>query len=117
VTRFLLVADTVHATAAGCDYLADRVDGDDSVIALAVAGAGGDGSARDAADALNVAEIRLPVSVTTERRDGDPGSAVLAAAEKHAVDEIVFVAGSEPFAAFDAALETDLPVVVVPEVE
>jgi len=94
VTTFLLATDSVHATAAGCDYLVDRVGTDDTVIALTVHEGGGADAERDAADALNVATVRLSGAVETERREGDPAGAILDAARDHDVDEIVLVAPS-----------------------
>ncbi|MFB6295586.1 MAG: universal stress protein [Halobacteriales archaeon] len=95
MTTYLLATDSVHATAAGCDYLGGRLDPGDSVLALAVVEDGGNAvggeEARDVADALNVAEVRLSGAVETERREGDPADAILAAAAEHAVDEIVLV--------------------------
>jgi len=96
VTTYLLATDSVHATAAGCDYLGERLDPGDSVLALAVVegeekAVGGE-EARDVADALNVAEVRLPGAVEIEQREGDPADAILAAAAEHDVDEIVLVA-------------------------
>ena len=72
MTRFLLATDSVHTTAAGCDYLSDRIEDGDAVIALAVLEGTGGVDERDAADALNVATVRLPGVAETERREGDP---------------------------------------------
>jgi hypothetical protein len=114
VTRFLLATDSVHATAAGCDYLADRLTGDDAVTALTVLEGGEAASERDAADALNVATVRLPGAVETERREGDPAPVILDAARD--VDEIVLVApesgavGSTIGAVLEGA---DRPVIVL----
>lgn len=71
---------------------------------------------RDAADALNVATVHLPGAARTERREGDPAAAILDAAAKREVDEIVLVAagvgevGSTTRSVLAAA---DRPVVVV----
>jgi len=91
VTEYLLATDSVHATAVGCDYLGERLDPGDSVLALAVVEGEGTAETRDVADALNVAEVRLPGVVEAERREGDPAQGILAAAAEHGVDEIVLV--------------------------
>ena len=115
MTRFLLATDSVHATAAGCDYLGDRIGEDDAVIVLTVLEDDGSERERDAADALNVATVRLPGAVETERREGDPVETILDAARGGA-DEIVLVAagtdgvGSTTRAVLGAA---DRPVIVV----
>jgi nucleotide-binding universal stress UspA family protein len=122
VTRFLLATDSVHTTAAACDYLVDRLSEGDAVTAVAVEEPGGD--ARDAADALNVVDVRLAAiaSVETSTAEGDVAAAVLGAAADADADEIVIGArGGAP------GVETDLggtaravlsdaeaPVVVVP---
>jgi nucleotide-binding universal stress UspA family protein len=116
VTRFLLATDSVHATAAGCDYLAGRLTGDDAVIALTVLEGGEAASERDAADALNVATVRLR-TVETIRREGDPAPAILEAAGEHDADEIVLVApesGDVGSTIRSVLAGADRPVVVVP---
>ena len=94
VTRFLLATDSVHTTAAACDYLADRLGGGDEVHVLAVAA--GEDDARDAEDALNVAATRLAglAAVETTRASGDPAEAILAAAEDVGPSELVVGARS-----------------------
>ncbi len=116
MTRFLLATDSVHATAAGCDYLAGRLTGDDAVIALTVLEGGEATSERDAADALNVATVRLPGAVETERREGDPAPAILDAARDDDVDEVVLVAPESGAvdSTIGAVLEAaDRPVIVL----
>lgn len=120
--RFLVATDSVHTTAAACDYLESRLDPDDSVTVVTVPGS----DTRDAADALNVANARFlgEASVEAERleTDGDPASAVLAAATSNSVDVIVIgphagtpesgpTLGSTARRIIEAA---DVPVVVVP---
>jgi nucleotide-binding universal stress UspA family protein len=77
--RYLIATDSVHTTAAACDYLTERLDADDTVFVVTVP----DGQTRDADDALNVATARLlgRAAVEIERldSDSDPASAVLAA--------------------------------------
>jgi nucleotide-binding universal stress UspA family protein len=116
VTRFLLATDSVHATAAGCDYLSGRLEDDDQVVALTVLDGEGEATERDAADALNVATVRLPGAARTERREGDPAPAILEAAREHDADEIVLVApdSGAPGRTIRAAIaDADRPVVVV----
>ena len=118
MTAFLLATDSVHATAAGCDYLGGRLDPDDSVMALAVVEGADDAEARDVADALNVVDVRLSGAVDAERREGDPAEAILAAATEHDVEEIVLVSSVESSgtgSTIQAVLaDADRPVVVVP---
>lgn len=120
MTRFLLATDSVHTTAAACDYLADRLSEGDAVTALAVAEPGGD--RRDAGDALNVVGVRLSAlaSVETSTAEGEAAEAILEASAD--VDEIVIGARSgEPGSDVDlgdtartVVARADVPVVVVP---
>jgi nucleotide-binding universal stress UspA family protein len=118
MAQFLLATDSVHTTAAACDYLAGRLADDDAVRVLAVVGGGLD--ERDAGDALNVAPARLP-GAGTETREGDPAGEILAAAE--GVDELLLGARSgdpqaraEGLGSTAAAVlaEAPCPVVVLP---
>ena len=120
MTRFLVATDSVHTTAAACDYLAGRLSAGDSVHALAVVEPGADD--RDADDALNVAAARLGAiaTVETEAREGTPAEVVLDAAST--VDEVVIGARSgRPGAdagvgstARRLLVEATVPIVVVP---
>ena len=87
--RVLIATDSVHTTAAACDYLEPRLDGDDAV---AVVTAPTD-EARDATDALNVATARLlgRADVETARLDagGDTADVILAAVEDRSPDTVV----------------------------
>lgn len=87
--HYLVATDSVHTTAAACDYLLGTggVDPEDRVTALAVAPAGD----RDADDALNVVRSRLAgaAAVETVRRTGDPAAEVLAAADEREADLLV----------------------------
>lgn len=120
--QFLIATDSVHTTAAACDYLEARLQADDSVAVVTVPGP----DIRDANDALNVATARLQGDgeVETERldTDGDPTSAILAAATQRSADGIVIgphaglpeagpALGSTARRIIEAA---DVPVVVVP---
>lgn len=103
MTRFLVATDSVHATAAVCDHLADRRGPDDPVLVVGLADAAGE---RDAADAVNVATARLP-GAETAVVEGDPATAVADAAAEFDADRVV--------AAGDGAraLVGALPVVLV----
>lgn len=120
VTRFLLATDSVHTTAAACDYLAGRLSDGDAVTVLAVVASGA--GARDAGDALNVANARLGglATVETTSVEGDPVESILAAA----VDADEVVVGSRSGApgtetdfgstARSVIARAEVPVVVVP---
>jgi len=103
--RYLLATDSVHTTAAACDYLQERAGSDDGVRVVHVqadtderdASSPGPqarqdaGDARDGREALNVATVRLGAvaEVDTEQRSGAPAKELLAAAEEFDADEIV----------------------------
>lgn len=120
--QFLIAADSVHTTAAACDYLHDRLGSDDSVTVVTVP----DPDSRDGDDALNVAHARLAgvAEVETERlgTDADPARAVLTAATDREADVIVIgphagVPDAEPSLGNTARRITEaaeVPVVVVP---
>lgn len=120
--RYLVVTDSVHATAAACDYIEGRLGADDTVTVVAV----GDDDTRDAADALNVANARLVGAATVEVEqvtgEDDPASAALDAADESGAEEIVLgrrVGASEgdpslPETVRDVADRATVPVVVVP---
>ncbi len=119
MTRFLLATDSVHASAAACDYLQDRAGPEDRVIVVAVREGE---SERDAADAANVAAVRLlEPDVETVEREGEPVEEILAGAAEQDADEILLGPHSDPPGA-ERVGETaqriiaraDLPVVVVP---
>ena len=42
MSRFLLATDSVHTTAAACDYLGERLSDGDAVIVVSVVPPGGD---------------------------------------------------------------------------
>jgi len=123
--RYLLATDSVHTTAAACDYLQDRVGSDDGVRVVHVQSA--DDDARDGREALNVATVRLGAvaDVDTEQRSGRPEAELLAAVEEFDADEIVLgVRGGDPGAESAVGSTTramlgdaDRPVVVVPQEE
>jgi nucleotide-binding universal stress UspA family protein len=121
--RVLIATDSVHTTAAACDYLEPRLDGD-AVDVVTVP----TDEARDAADALNVATARLlgRAEVETARLeagdgDGDTADAILAAIDDRSPDTVVVgrhagTPGAGPGLGGTArrVVEgTDVPVVVV----
>lgn len=122
--RYLVATDSVHTTAAACDYLEPLLEADDAVVVVSVSGPEG----RDAADALNVANARLlgDADVQTELVEpgegSDTASAVLAAANRLDVDvAVVGLHAGEPGAgptlgstARRVVEGADVPVVVVP---
>ncbi|ELY66961.1 universal stress protein [Natrinema versiforme] len=87
--QYLLGTDSVHTTAAICDYLGDRVTADDAVTAIAVADDAT--TRRDGEEALNVAPVRLAAAgdVETELRSGTPAETLLEAAAEFDADELV----------------------------
>lgn len=124
--RYLLATDSVHTTAAACDYLQDRAGPEDGVRAVHVQSDEGD-DARDGREALNVATVRLGAvaDVDTEQRSGRPAEELLAAAEEFDADEIVLgvrggESGSESAVGSTARAvlgDADRPAVVVPQEE
>lgn len=120
--QYLVATDSVHTTAAACDYLEDRLESDDRVHVVTVPTA----EARDAADALNVANARLlgRAEITIERLEsgGDPASSILTAANEHNADTVVIGphagtpdAGPSMGSTARRVIEgADVPVVVVP---
>ncbi|WP_226479710.1 universal stress protein [Natrinema amylolyticum] len=122
--QYLVGTDSVHTTAAICDYLGDRVTTDDTVTAVAVAPPDDPTARRDADEALNVAPVRLATAgdVETERRSGSPATVLLEAAAEFDVDEIVVgTHGGDPDATGELGstarrvlTDASRPVVVVP---
>jgi hypothetical protein len=103
VTRFLVATASVHTTAAACDYLTDRLAADDEVRVLTVREDGSErGNERDAADAVNVASVRLAgieADVRTVEREGAPAAEILACAEAIGADEVLLAAHGGPLGA------------------
>ncbi|NKE35042.1 universal stress protein [Natronococcus sp. JC468] len=115
--RVVVGTDSVHATAAICDYF-ERRAGDDDVRVVAAVPPGNEVARRDAAEALNVAGVRLAGDdVETELREGEPASALCEAAADVDADEIVVgetgsdAAGSTARTMLERASR---PVVIVP---
>lgn len=92
--QYLVGTDSVHTTAAICDYLDERATTDDAVTVVAVVD---ETTARqDAREALNVAPVRLATvgDVDTDVRDGAPADCLLEAADEIDADELVVGAHS-----------------------
>ncbi|MFD1564258.1 universal stress protein [Haloarchaeobius amylolyticus] len=89
--QYLVGTDSVHTTAAICDYLEARATADDAVTVIAVAPADEPTARRDADEALNVATVRLAAvgDVETERRSGMPAKVLRDVAAERGADEIV----------------------------
>ncbi|WP_135821050.1 universal stress protein [Halostella litorea] len=86
--RYLVATDSVHTSAAACDYLADRLADGDAVVGVAVAETPDE--ERDRREALNVLRVRLPgADVETELRHGDAADELRDAVADHAADELV----------------------------
>jgi nucleotide-binding universal stress UspA family protein len=89
--QYLIATDSVHTSAAACDYLEDRLDADDAVAVVTTSGS----DTRDAEDALNAAKARLlgRAELDTERLAVDAGtdlaSAILAAAADRSADVVI----------------------------
>lgn len=107
--RYLVATDSVHTSAAACDYLEPRLDPADIVVLLTVV-APNDGpepgaaratptSDRDAGDAANVATARLAGLATVEpiSREGDPSETIRSVAADRTPDVVlVGVHGGRP---------------------
>jgi nucleotide-binding universal stress UspA family protein len=93
--HYLVATDSVHTTAAACDYLDPRLDGPgaDTVTVLTVTDgtSGAPGADRDAGDAANVARARLAGRATVEpaTATGDPATVVLDAVAERDADVLV----------------------------
>lgn len=120
--QYLVGTESVHTTAAICDYLADSATRDDSVTAVAAVD---DATPRqDAREALTVAPVRLATvgDVATDVREGPPETILLEAAAEIDADVLVVGAhGGRPNATAAVGSTTQAvlegatrPVVVVP---
>lgn len=71
--QLLVGTDSVHATAAICDYLEARLTETDDVRVVATAEPGDGTAERDGREALNVAPVRLATAgnIETEFRAGE----------------------------------------------
>jgi len=122
MTRALVATESVHTTAAACDYLGPRLGPDDEVLLVTVET--DELAQRDAGDAANVARTRLvSPSVESLIRAGDPVTVIREVAAEWDADEILVgqhrgdpdVAGDPPGSTVRALLaDATCPVVVVP---
>lgn len=122
--HYLVGTDSVHTTAAICDYLDGRATAEDTVTVIAVVPSDDPTARRDGDEALNVAPVRLATvgDVATERRSGPPADTLIEAAAAIDADELVIGAHSgDPDATRELGstarrllADATLPVVVVP---
>jgi nucleotide-binding universal stress UspA family protein len=95
MTTFVVATDSVHTSAALCDYLFDRVDEADAVYAInSLHDEDADPEAiRDGKDALNAVASRLAAVTTVETeqfsRGNVPAEDILSFSEEVDADEIV----------------------------
>jgi len=95
MTTFVVATDSVHTSAALCDYLFDRIDEADTVYAInSIHDANADPEAiRDGKDALNAVASRLAAVTTVETeqfsRGNVPAEDILSFSETVDADEIV----------------------------
>jgi nucleotide-binding universal stress UspA family protein len=126
MTTFVVATDSVHTSAALCDYLVDRVDEIDTVHAINSAHDEDSDAIRDGQDALNAVASRLTAvtSVETEQftRGTVPAEDILSHSEAIDADEIV-IGVRKPSPTSKAAigsvteqvlLHSDRPMAVVP---
>lgn len=120
MTTYLLATSSVHVTAAAADYLEDRREPSDDVVAVGVREP--DAATRDVGDAINVARSRLAAAApTAEIRDGEPTAQLLDAVAEHDPDVVIVganagTAGASGLGSTAETLISELqrPVVVVP---
>ncbi|MFB6124218.1 MAG: universal stress protein [Haloferacaceae archaeon] len=132
MANYVVGTDSVHTSAALCDYLDDRVTEADTVYAVNSLRGGDDTSSedvRDGEDALNAVDSRLGTKTTVEThqlvRGNDPADDLLSFADDNDADEFVIgVRKRNPTAkvvfgsnAQDLLLHSNLPVAVVPLVD
>ena len=128
MTTFVVATDSVHTSAAQCDYLFDRVDEADTVYAInSIHDEDADPEAiRDGKDALNAVDSRLAAVTTVETeqfsRGNVPAEDICSFSEAVDADEIV-LGVRKPTETNKAAigsvseqvlLQADRPMAVVP---
>ncbi|MFP8954027.1 universal stress protein [Natrialbaceae archaeon A-arb3/5] len=122
--HYLVGTESVHTTAAICDYLDERLAPSDTVTVVAVVDSDEPSVRRDRQEALNVAPVRLAAAgaVETEVRDGTPADTLLDVADEEGIDEIVLgtqrwdgkASDSIGSTARAVLSETTRPVVLIP---
>ncbi|RJX50458.1 universal stress protein [Halonotius pteroides] len=126
MTTFVVATDSVHTSAALCDYLFDRVDEADTVYAVNSPHDDAPEASRDGKDALNAVASRLAAVTTVETEQFNPGNAPVADirsfAEAVDADEVVIGVRTPTETGTVAIgdineqvlLQSDRPTVVVP---
>lgn len=92
MSTFVVGTDSVHTSAALCDYLGDRLTDGDTVHGVVPLGPAATPAARrDSEDALNALRVRLSALATVETalRDGPPAATLHSAAADVDADELV----------------------------
>jgi nucleotide-binding universal stress UspA family protein len=93
MTTYVVATDSVHTSAALCDYLVDRVDDGDTVHAVNSVHDEDSEAVRDGQDALNAVASRLAAVTTVETeqfsRGNVPAEDILSFSEEVDADEIV----------------------------
>ncbi len=121
--HYCLGTDSIHTTAAACDYLERRVTDGDTVTVISVLDPEASSDRRDCEEALNVASVRLfEADVETQVPEGKPARELLEAIATADADELIIGARSgKPGTSrgvgstTEAILtESPIPVVVVP---
>ncbi len=123
--HYLVGTDSVHTTAAICDYLERRATPDDAVTVVAVVSPNDSTARRDGQEALNVASVRLTGvgTVETELREAEdePATALLEVVDERGVDSLVVgprrgtpsATGDVGSTAIELLARATVPVVVV----
>jgi len=126
MSTFVVATDSVHTSAAICDYLFDRVDAADTVYAINSLHDDDPEASRDGKDALNAVASRLAAATTVETeqlsRGNAPAADIRSFSETVNADEIV-IGIRKPTETSSVAiggvseqvlLQSDRPIVVVP---
>ncbi len=88
--HYCVGTDSVHTTAAACDYLERRVTDADTVTVISVLDPKVLSDRRGCEEALNVASVRLfEADVKTQVREAEPATALLEAATEVGADELI----------------------------
>lgn len=89
--QYLVGTDSVHTSAAACDYLQSRLDDGDSVVAVAVVESDDRAEERDRQEALNALRVRLSAVANVEAtiRNGNVVEELRAAIAERDADELV----------------------------
>jgi nucleotide-binding universal stress UspA family protein len=87
--HYIVATESVHTTAAACDYLLETLSSGDQVTVLTITSP--DNKSRDAADAANVATARLTgaCELAFEQQNGEPAAEIEKAADTLDTDVIL----------------------------